>query len=78
MAVQITIRNVPDATRDVLAARAAEVGKSMQEYLRGELERLARRPAASEWLTRVRERKTAAGTRIHSDEILRNRDADRR
>jgi plasmid stability protein len=46
MSVQITIRDVPDAVRDELAARAALQGKSMQEYLRTELERLAARPPA--------------------------------
>lgn len=35
MAVQITIRDVPDKVRDELAARAARQGKSMQEFLRG-------------------------------------------
>jgi plasmid stability protein len=78
MAVQITIRNVPDTIRDELAARAARQRKSMQEYLRGELERLVQVPSASEWLARVRERKAAAGTRIHPQDILRHRDADRR
>ena len=34
MAVQITIRDVPDKVRDELAARAARQGKSMQEFLR--------------------------------------------
>jgi len=41
MPIQITIRNVPEKVRDELAARAALQGKSMQEYLRSELERLA-------------------------------------
>ncbi len=35
--VTITIRNVPDATRDVLARRAEAAGQSMQEYLRARL-----------------------------------------
>ena len=34
MSVAITIRDVPDETRDELAARAARAGKSLQEYLR--------------------------------------------
>jgi plasmid stability protein len=78
MAVQITIRNVPDTIRDELAARAARQGKSMQQYLRGELERLAGRLSGPEWLERVRERKASAGTRITAQEILRHRNADRR
>ena len=78
MAVQITIRNVPDTTRDELAARAARQGKSMQEYLRAELERLAGRLSGPDWLARVRDHKSRAQTRITAEEILRHRDADRR
>lgn len=78
MAVQITIRNVPDTTRDELAARAARRGQSMEQYLRGELERLAGRLSAPEWVALVRERKQTARTRITASEILDHRDADRR
>jgi plasmid stability protein len=77
MSVQITIRDVPDAVRDELAARAALQGKSMQEYLRAELERLAARPPIEKVLERIRERK-AAGTRLFPEEILAYRDANRR
>lgn len=78
MSVQITIRDVPDAVRDELAARAALAGKSMQEYLRAELERLAARPPVEKVLERIRERKVTAGTRLSPEEILARRDADRR
>ncbi len=78
MPVQITIRNVPDAVRDQLAARAALQRQSMQEYLRGELSRLASRPSIDSWLADVQRRKRAAGTRLTPEEILEARDADRR
>lgn len=78
MAVQITIRDVPEEIRDELAARAARQRKSMQEYLRGELERLAARPTIDQWLRRVRERKQIVNNRISPEEILRHREADRR
>jgi len=78
MSVQITIRDVPDAVKEELAARAALQGKSMQEYLRAELERLAARPPVEKVLERIRERKTTAGTRLSPEEILDRRDADRR
>ena len=78
MPVQITIRNVPNEVRDELAARAALQRKSMQEFLREELERLAARPTIEQWLDRVRERKRAAPARLSPDEILQHRDADRR
>lgn len=78
MSVQITIRDVPDAVKDELAARAALLGKSMQEYLRAELERLAARPPIEKVLERIRKRKATAGTRLSSEEILARRDVDRR
>ena len=77
MPVQITIRGVPEEVRDELAVRAARQRQSMQEYLRGELERIASRPAVDAWLQGVRERKAVAGTRVDSDQILRARDAGR-
>jgi plasmid stability protein len=78
MAVQITIRDVPEKVRDELAARAASQGRSMQEFLRVALERLAVRPTADAWLQQVRRRKRVTQTRIASKQILKNCDADRR
>jgi hypothetical protein len=78
MPVQITIRDVPDAVRDELASRAALQGKSMQEYLRSELERLAARPPVERWLETVRKRKRASSTHVTPEEILEHREADRR
>jgi plasmid stability protein len=62
MSTSITIRDVPDETRDELAARAAMTGRSLQEYLRARLVELARQPDAEALMQR----------------ILADRDADRR
>jgi plasmid stability protein len=78
MPIQITIRDVPEKVRDELASRAALQGKSMQEYLRAELERLAARPTVDAWLEQVRKRKRATLTRVATGQILKERDADRR
>ena len=78
MGVQITIRDVSESTRDELAARAAAQGQSMQEFLRGELERLAARPSLDVWLRQVRARKRAMQVRVSPARILGSRDADRR
>ena len=75
---QLTIRDVPERVRDELAARAALQGRSMQEFLRAELERLAARPSVDAWLQQVRKRKRATQTRLSAEQILKNRDADRR
>jgi plasmid stability protein len=78
MGVQITIRDVPNEVRDELAARAALQGKSMQEYLRAELQRLVTRPPFERVLEGIRHRKMTAPTRLPPEEILALRDADRR
>jgi len=78
MTIQITIRDVPERVRDELASRAALQGKSMQEYLRAELERIASRPSVESWVEQVRRRKRAANNQISAAEIVRQRDADRR
>jgi plasmid stability protein len=78
MPTAITVRDVPDETRDELAARAALVGRSLQEYVRSQLIELARRPDAEALLSRVRERKQRTGSRLSAEAILAHRDADRR
>ncbi|MCY4107727.1 MAG: hypothetical protein OXG11_01715 [Chloroflexi bacterium] len=78
MAVQITIRGVPEEIRDELAARAALRDQSMQEFLRGELERIASRPSPDALRTRICYRKRTSGTRVPLSTILQARNADRR
>ena len=75
--MQITIRGVPEGVRDELAARAAAQRRSMQEFLRGELERIVARPSLDAWLREVEYRKEATGTHLAASAILRERDADR-
>ncbi len=77
MAVHISIRGIPEEVRDELAARAAMRRQSMQEFLRGELERIASRPSVDTWLENVRRRKRCFKSTISSEEILNARDADR-
>ena len=74
----MTIRDIPEETRDELAARAARSGRSLQEYVRGELIELARKPDMETVLARVRARKEATGSTLSVEKILEHRDADRR
>ena len=76
--VSITVRNVPDSTRDELAARAARTGRSLQEYLRNELIDLASRPDRHALAERVIDRKRRTGTTLAAAEIIELRDTDRR
>lgn len=80
MSVAITIRDVPDETRDELAARAARAGKSLQEYLRGMLMDAAARPQVADVIARARARARveATGVRVDAESILAARAADRR
>ena len=78
MATSITIRDVPDDTRDELAARAARAGKSLQEYLRSRLIDLARQPEAETVVARIRARKSTTGSMLPADRILEYLDEDRR
>lgn len=78
MATSITIRDVPDETRDELAARARLTGRSLQEYLRSQLIELASQPDAEMLVARIRSRKAATRSSLSREEILAYREADRR
>jgi plasmid stability protein len=78
MPTSITIRDVPDETRDELAARAAATGRSLQEYLRSKLIDLARQPDAEALLAEVRARKAATAPALPRDRILAHQLEDRR
>jgi plasmid stability protein len=84
----IQIRNVSEETHRRLKARAALEGKSLSEYLRLEIERLAARPTMEEMIERVASRepvkggdsaaetirKVRAEREAHLDDVLRRRD----
>jgi len=74
----ITIRDVPDASADELAARAARTGRSLQEYLRARLIEMAEAPDPQVLMARIRERKDRTGSRLSIESILAHRDEDRK
>jgi len=73
----ITIRDVPAAAHEELAARAARSGRSLQEYLRNQLIDLSNRPDADAFIARLRHDKQHDGVRLDVTQILNHRDADR-
>jgi antitoxin FitA len=73
----MTIRDVPDETRDELAARAARAGQSLQEYVRGQLNALVAVPDQAELWDRVRHRLRATGSHVSTGDILAAKDMDR-
>ena len=56
MSKMIQIRNVPDALHRRLKARAAQAGKSLSDYLLGELRQNAERPTFEELCERIASR----------------------
>ena len=74
----ITIRDVPDEVRDELAARAARSGRSLQEYLRRELIKLASEPDLESVMERLERRRRAGGSSLLVSSILSYLDQDRR
>ncbi|HEY5320629.1 MAG TPA: hypothetical protein VIJ76_07115 [Galbitalea sp.] len=77
MTVSITIRNLPNETRDALASRAALSGRSLQEYLSLQLNELAARPDVSAAIASIRAR-AQAYPRVKSSDIVADLEADRR
>ena len=78
MSTSITVRDVPDGTRNELAARAALTGRSLQEYLRAKLIEIAAQPDAEALVARIRARKAAHAVSLSAQEIRAYRDEDRR
>lgn len=61
---------MPPAVRNALAARAAEAGQSLQEYMLGHTTELARRPTNAEIVVRMRQRVAATGSTVSSADIV--------
>jgi plasmid stability protein len=74
----MSIRNVPENVRDTLAARAAQRGQSLQEYLLNMLVEHAGRPSMAELMAQIRARKAGTESRVSVADILLAKDEDRR
>ncbi len=62
----VQIREIDDDVYEALRRRAAEVGLSVPEFLRREMERIAARMSVGEWLARTRR----PGVTVDSGEVL--------
>jgi hypothetical protein len=74
MADMIQVRNVPEETYAELRRQADEAGLSLNRFLLGELERIARRGRNAEVLRRASRRR---GRRISSSSIVETLRAER-
>jgi plasmid stability protein len=73
----ITI-DLPDDVRDELAARAARRGRSLEQYLRETLTEDASFPDPEDWIAQVRAHAEAGGAALRIEDVLADKDADRK
>ena len=66
----ISVRNVPEATRDALAAKAAQAGQSLQEYLLAQLVAIGGRVELAEILAEMNDIASAWEGSVTSEQIL--------
>ncbi len=66
----ISVRNVPEATRDALAAKAAQAGQSLQEYLLAQLVEMAERVELAEILAEMKDIASVWDSSVTSEQIL--------
>jgi len=55
--MNVLVRDIPDDVHAALQRRAERRGQSLQQYLAGELRRLAERPTIDEVLDRIERRR---------------------
>jgi plasmid stability protein len=67
MSVAITIRDVPEETRNALASKAALRGQSMQQFVRQLLVDTAARRTQDELIAEIVARNRAAGNNVSRD-----------
>jgi hypothetical protein len=70
----VLVRDVPENVHAQLQARADQRGQSLQQYLAGELRRLAERPSMDEILARIAARK---GGEVGLEQAVRDLAANR-
>lgn len=74
MPSHIQIRNVPESLHRRIKAKAALEGKSLSDFLRGEIEQIAERPTLRELRQRLAEREPASVSTPPADVIREERD----
>ena len=70
----VLVRDVPENVHAQLQARADQRGQSLQQYLAGELRRLAERPSVDEVLARIAARR---GGRVGLGQAVQDLAAER-
>ena len=76
MSTMIQIRNVPDAIHRRLKSRAALAGKSLSEFLLGEVVEAAHRPTDDEMRARLASRSSVSPALDPAQALRAERDRD--
>ena len=75
--MNVLVRDVPDDVHAALQRRAERRGQSLQQYLAGELRRLAEQPTVDEVLEQIEQRRGGAVGLAQAAEDLREERARR-
>jgi antitoxin FitA len=75
--MNVLVRDLPDDVHAALQRRAERRGQSLQQYLAGELRRLAEQPTVDEVLERIEQRRGGAVGLAQAAEDLREERARR-
>lgn len=70
----IQIRDVPDSVHTTLKSRAAREGMSLSDFIKQELERVAKRPSMREWLEGTQRARPITSRRTSAQVIRELRD----
>ena len=76
MPKMLQVRNVPDDVHRTLKARAAQEGRTLSEYVRDELQRMAARPTMAELIARIESREPVELSEPIADIVRKMRDDD--
>lgn len=70
----VLVRDIPDDVHAALQRRAERRGQSLQQYLAGELQRLAEKPSIDEVLDRIEQRRGGrVGLRQAAEDLAEER-----
>ena len=75
--MNVLVRDIPDDVHAALQRRAERRGQSLQQYLAGELRRLAEQPTVDEVLEQIEQRRGGAVGLAQAAEDLREARARR-
>lgn len=74
----IQVRDISQEAYEIIRSRARRSGRSLQAYMREEIERLARTPTDTDLLVQIESFVAEQGIEVDREVLLSDLDADRR